>query len=212
MMTLADERMERADGDRSHRPQRCGPSTLHGMTEQPEVVAAETVETMITDEMRAVVGEVMSTSLAFPIAASDIRKWALAIYFPAIPPRVFWDEDYAATTRHGGIVAPEEFNPFAWMAREPGPGARPARFGDFEGVFGIAPPPYRAVLQSKVTARYSGVRMRPGDVIHSTDRIANYYERQGRMGLQLYTVVSVAYENQHGEWIKTLDTEFVRYR
>ena len=24
--------------------------------------------------------------------------------------------DFAATTAHGGVVAPEDFNPFAWMA------------------------------------------------------------------------------------------------
>ncbi len=51
-----------------------------------------------------------------PIRDSDIRRWALAVYWPAMPPRRFWDEAYARTTRWGGIVAPDEFNPFAWPA------------------------------------------------------------------------------------------------
>ena len=51
-----------------------------------------------------------------PIRDSDIRRWALAVYWPAMPPRRFWDEEYARTTRSGGIVAPDEFNPFAWPA------------------------------------------------------------------------------------------------
>ena len=32
------------------------------------------------------------------------------------------------------------------------------------------------------------------------------------MGLQLYTTISVDYFNQHDEWIKRLDTVFLRYR
>ena len=182
------------------------------MTTNPN--ESDEVDTMITEAMLSIVGEVMSTSTAYPIAASDIRKWAMAIYYPALPPKLFWDEDYAATTRWGGIIAPEEFNPFgaAWMAKDPPPSVRPARHGGFEGALGIDPPEYKAVLQAKVTARYGRARMRPGDVIRSTSRITSYYERQGRMGLQLYTVISAENRNQNDEWVKTLDTEFVRYR
>ena len=68
--------------------------------------------TMITDEMRALVDRTMRRATSYPIGANDIRRWAIAIYYPEVPPRLFWDEEYAATTRWGGIVAPEEFNPF----------------------------------------------------------------------------------------------------
>ena len=69
--------------------------------------------------MRSVVGrEFGMTRQSVPISLSDIRKWALAIYYPEVPPRLFWDEDYAANTSHGGIVAPEEFNPFAWFTAD----------------------------------------------------------------------------------------------
>ena len=43
---------------------------------------------------------------------------ALAVYYPDVPPRLFWDEEYARSTRHGGIVAPEDFNPFAWFTAD----------------------------------------------------------------------------------------------
>src|SRR5262245_11059144 len=75
--------------------------------------------TYINDDMRAAVGTELERRLSFPLSVSDIRQWAIAVYFPEEPPRLFWDEDYAATTRHGGIVAPEEFNPFGWMVAEP---------------------------------------------------------------------------------------------
>ena len=50
-----------------------------------------------------------------PIRDSDIRRWALAVYWPEAPPARYWDAAAAATTTAGGIVAPEEFNPFAWL-------------------------------------------------------------------------------------------------
>jgi hypothetical protein len=171
----------------------------------------------ITDELLALVGRTMATQTSFPLERSDIRRWATAIYYPKVPPRQFWDEEYAAGTVWGGIVAPEEFNPFGWMNADPPPveayvgGGRAHRWGDFELALGVAPPPYRAVLQGQVIAHYSGVRMRPGDVIRSRQYISEYFERTGRMGLQLYTTISVDFHNQHDEWIKRLDTVFIRY-
>jgi len=169
-------------------------------------------ESSITDEMRAIVGKVMATLESFPISASDIRRWAAAVYYPEVPPRLFWDEEYAARSRFGGIVAPEEFNPFAVMTKEPKPTRRVYSRGRFEQAFGVEPPPARAILQTEIRVRYSGTRMRPGDVIRSTQRIDEYFEREGRMGLQLYTTVSNEFTNQFDEQIKLLHTVYVRYR
>src|SRR5205823_1014176 len=44
----------------------------------------EGTRTMITDEMRGIVGKVMATATSFPISESDIRKWAVAVYFPEV--------------------------------------------------------------------------------------------------------------------------------
>ena len=168
--------------------------------------------TYITEEMRALVGRVMATATSFPIAASDIRRWAAAVYYPEIPPRLFWDAEYATSTPFEGIVAPEEFNPFAIMTADPPPSPRsPPRPGRFERAFGVEPPASRAVLQGAIRVRYTGIRMRPGDVIRSTQRITEYSEREGRMGLQLYTTLSTEFVNQLDQLIKTLDTVYVRY-
>ncbi len=173
--------------------------------------------TMITDEMRSLVDRPMREATSYPIGANDIRRWAIAVYYPEIPPREFWDDDYASTTPWGGIVAPEEFNPFAWASRHPPMADErvqgvPGRWGHFESVFGVEPPPYRAVLQSRVASRYSALRMRPGDVVHSVERISEYFEREGRMGLQLYTTISLDYFTDQHDWIKTRDTVFLRYQ
>src|SRR3954469_16209252 len=66
--------------------------------------------------MRSIVGVSAGGMISYPVSASDIRRWAIAVYYPEPPPRHFVDEDYARTTPFGGIVAPEEFNPFAWGA------------------------------------------------------------------------------------------------
>ncbi len=173
------------------------------------------MRTLITREMRAIVGEVLDEQTSYPIAVSDIRRWALAVYYPEIPPPELWDEDDPVTVAMGGIVAPDEFNPLAWIVKDPKPGRRPGRprlrSGAFEAALGVDPPEYRAVLQGEIRARYGDARMRPGDVIRARTSITEYFEREGRMGLQLYTTVSEELTNQDGAWVKTVDTVFVRY-
>ncbi|MGE0878288.1 MAG: MaoC family dehydratase N-terminal domain-containing protein [Acidimicrobiia bacterium] len=168
-------------------------------------------KTYITDEMRSLIGRTMYEATSFPISANEIRKWAMAIYYPEIPPRIFWDDEFAATTHYGGIVAPEEYNPFAWTSARPGMRQGGTSHGGFEAVFGMEPPPHKAVLQGEKRVTYSGVRMRPGDVIELRQFISEYFEREGRMGLMLYTTITDTYTNQRGEHIKNLDTVFVRY-
>lgn len=163
----------------------------------------------ITDEMRGIVGKVMREAVSYPIALSDIRKWAMAVYWPEPPPRQYWDEDYAA--RFGGIVAPQDFNPLAWMAARPTPDDPPISMSAFrESELGVATPDYKAILLTEIRARH-GAPMRPGDVIRCVWKITDYMEREGRMGLMLYTTLSQEFTNQRGEWVRTLDSVFARY-
>jgi len=150
-----------------------------------------------------------------PIALSDIRKWAIAIYYPEVPPRLFWDEEYAQTTSHGGIVAPEEFNPFAWFTAD-GPAMAPSFEGPIrgsgpEGAFGVAAPETNFILNGGTEATY-GVRMRPGDVISSgKTKLLEYTERHSRLGLMLFTRTETTWTNQRGEMVKTTRGTLIRY-
>jgi hypothetical protein len=169
-------------------------------------------ETYINDEMSAAIGSIERQSVSFPISASDIRKWAMAVYYPEPPPRLFWDAEYAAGTRYGGIVAPEDFNPFAWMSAN---GPRAARQGD-AGVtsreigLGIKPPPVENQLNGGVEVEF-GVRMRPGDVITSVTRLHSYTEREGRLGRMLFTTSETVWTNQNDEVVKTSRDIHIRY-
>lgn len=69
--------------------------------------------TYVTPEMHAAQGRWNDARTAPPITGTDIKRWAMATFYPEKPPRVFWDAEYAATTQWGGIVAPPDFNPFA---------------------------------------------------------------------------------------------------
>jgi N-terminal half of MaoC dehydratase len=170
-------------------------------------------DSWISHEMRTAIGGEHSDRLSMPISVSDIRKWAQAVYYPEPSPPEYWDEEYAATTPAGGIVAPEEFNPFAWMTAA-GPPAREALgqgASTTERRLGIAPPATSNMLNGGMESEYTGVRMRPGDVIRAVTILSDYSEREGRLGLMLFTTTEQRWTNQHGELIKTQRDVLIRY-
>lgn len=71
-------------------------------------------DTYITTEIREWLDVEREVAVSPPISENDIRKWAIAVYWPETPPKLYWDAEYAKTSRYGGIIAPQEFNPFAW--------------------------------------------------------------------------------------------------
>lgn len=173
----------------------------------------ENARTNISPEMQAAVGREISRKVSFPISESDIRKWAMAIYYPEEPPRLYWDAAYAGTTEFGGIVAPEEFNAFAWMAAEPKglPKAGGTVDGDYlETSLGIKGPGLKFMLNGGMEVEY-GVRMRPGDVITSVSRLHSYKERTGRLGLMLFGTTEDTWTSQNGEVVKKQRITVIRY-
>src|SRR5580765_7983225 len=101
---------------------------------------------------------------SLPITINDIQKWAIAVYWPETPPRQFWDDDFAKSTRWGGIVAPAEFNPFAWLIS----GARSV------GV-SLLLPGYASLNGATESSYFEP--MRPGDVIRSSSEILDVFQK-----------------------------------
>jgi N-terminal half of MaoC dehydratase len=56
-----------------------------------------------------------------------------------------------------------------------------------------------------------GVRMRPGDVITSVRRLSEYREREGRLGLMLFTTFEEVWTNQNGDLVKNSRFTLIRY-
>jgi len=175
-----------------------------GVPESQEVPTSH-----ISPEMTAAVGRELGRRVSFPISDSDIRKWAIAVYYPEDPPRLFWDAAYAATTIHGGIVAPEDFNPFAWMSADP-PGIRHGGYVGLEASLGVEPPKTAFMLNGGLEVTY-GVRMRPGDAITSVSTLTGYLERQGRLGLMLFSTQLDRWTNQDDELVKSTSMTLIRY-
>lgn len=165
------------------------------MTTQPE--------TLVTPGMLQAKNAWSPPVASPPIALSDIRKWAIAVYWPEQPPRIFWDEAYAQSTHWGGIITPNDFNPFAWpinpMPRVSIPDIPP--MGSGVGA--------RVMNGGQVDVYHAP--MRPGDVITTTSALVDWNERVGRLGLTIFSYTETRWTNQRGELVKTRTSTSVRY-
>jgi hypothetical protein len=161
---------------------------------------------LISAQMRAAIGGVVDWRVSFPVAASDIRRWAIAVYYPEPPP---------ARYRGDGpdLIAPEELNPFAWaVADQMVPAVAPElRDTDKpEKAIGIVGPGLTHQVNGGSEVAY-GAPIRPGDVIRSQTRLHEYRERSGRMGPMLITVFEVEWTNQDGARVKLGHDTSIRY-
>jgi hypothetical protein len=189
--------------------------------------AEGTATSLISAEMRAAAGRELGRRVSYPVSESDIRRWALAVYYPERPPRQYWAAAYASASGFGGLVAPLDFNPFAWLSAEPGfsgaGGELSGAGGELSGsgaggndpdmtekTLGIGGPGLAFQLNGGMSAHY-GVRMRPGDVITSARRLDGYSERAGRLGQMLFTTFVDEWTNQRGQLVKRAWSTLIRY-
>ena len=135
-----------------------------------------------------------------PVSEADIRKWAIAVYWPERPPPIFWDVGYAATTRWGGIIAPPDFNPFAWPVQSER--TKPASSG---------PKPRRLRGMNGGQVDTYGTPMRPGDVIVARNRLRDWEERGTRLGPTLFSYSETEWHNQHGQLVKRRVATAIQY-
>jgi hydroxyacyl-ACP dehydratase HTD2-like protein with hotdog domain len=99
---------------------------------------------------------------------------------------LYWDRDYAATTRWGSIIAPPDFNPFAW------PISRPHSTGDGRT---------RRRVNGGVQMQF-GVPMRPGDRIQARSRIEGWQPKSGCTGDLLLVDFAHEWRNQRAETVR----------
>lgn len=169
--------------------------------------------TLVTQEMIDSKDAWSEPCISWPVSVSAIRKWAQAVYWPEVPPRIYWNEEYAESTKWGGIIAPQEFNPFAWPLE--GAYGQAAALAEITGARPPAARPMSSGPGSKgmhggQTVRYH-TPIRPGDVITSTTALAGWNERETPLGLTMFVTHETRWTNQKGELVKVRRDVILRY-
>ena len=155
----------------------------------------------LDDDTIAWLGRATPPVDSLPVGANDIRRWAVAVYYPESPPMEFYDDAAAAAGPWEGLVAPRDFNPFAWMIGRPN--AQP-------WMRAIGTEPGTRVLNGG-QRRWYFAPIRPGDVITSTGCLANAYERDGKLGTMLFLISETRWTNQRGELVRIGNATTIYY-
>jgi acyl dehydratase len=138
-------------------------------------------------------GRPLAPDTAWPVGENDIRRWAIATWYPEEAPAEFLDEAAAARGPWGGLVAPRDLNPFAWTRCTP-PDTYP-------WMRGMGSEPGRRGLNGGQRNRYFAP-IRPGDAITSVVTLVDAYEKQGRLGAMMFLVDEARWTNQRGELVR----------
>ncbi|MFN0091800.1 MAG: MaoC family dehydratase N-terminal domain-containing protein [Acidimicrobiales bacterium] len=181
-------------------------------------------DTLVTQDMLDRKGVWGRERVSPPVSESDIRKWAIAVYWPNTPPPIFWDEEYAKTTRWGGIIAPPDFNPFAWPivpdraeraeAKKAKQADKAAAASDSAEAAGMVNSPKAGRGQRGMNGgqvETYGVPMRPGNLITARNRLRDWEERETRLGLTLFSYSETEWRNEEGELVKLRVSTGIRY-
>jgi hypothetical protein len=170
----------------------------------------------ISEAMRNAVGTEIGRSVSYPVGENDIRRWAIATYWPSDPPARFID----APADGSPMAAPEEFNVMstAWRAASSEMSVAPLEKPESEGFnadstenqVGIEGPGLTNMLNGGMSVEY-GVPIKVGDVVTSVRSLGEYAEREGRLGLMLFSTNVDTWTNQDGEFVKRSSMTLIRY-
>ena len=138
-------------------------------------------------------GRTLDPLRSLPVDANDIRRWAQAVYYPAPPPDDFFDLAAAATGPWGALVAPRDFNPYAWH-----PDHHPEAYPWMRGMG--TEPGSRGLNGGQRSWYFAPIR--PGDVIASEVTLIDAFEREGRLGTMMFLVDEARWTNQRGELVR----------
>jgi len=129
-----------------------------------------------------------------PIVYS-IDKGAIKFFADSLmnPDPLYWEDDYARTTKHDGIIAPPTFYGGATSLRN-------VKAGDARTVSSTnIPMPPGWVGMNAGDDFHLLTPVRPGDTLTSREKLIDAYEKEGRSGYLIFVVVEKTFTNQHGE-------------
>lgn len=157
--------------------------------------------TFLTQETIDKIGRTLPAVTAPAVGANDIARWAIATHWPERPPKRYLDASVAAAGPWGGIVAPRDFDPFAWMTNRPWAG---------DWLWGMGTEPGSRVLNGGQRNRYFEP-IRPGDVISCTRRFVDVVERETKRGPMVFFTSEFRWENQDGALVRIGEQTTIYY-
>jgi hypothetical protein len=149
-----------------------------------------------TDVDRWIGVAVGGPQLKDPITANDIRRWAQAMQNPN---RLFFDDEFAAKSAFGTIVAPQSF----CVACGDGHGAQPA-------IQGIVPGSH--MLFGGDEWWFFGPRIYAGDKFHCERALFDYRVTHTKFaGPTMFSRGDTTYKNQRGQVVAKQRSTSIRY-
>ncbi len=159
---------------------------------------AEAVQSKIdTSDLEHRVGKrVGGGELLDPCTAMDIRRWVMGMDYPN---PIHWDSEFAASSRFGGIVAPQSMA----VAMDWGDGIAPSLTGHI---------PDSHMLFGGEEWWFYGSPIRPGDQLYQERRFHDFKHVQTKFaGPSLITRGDTIHRNQHGALVAKHRGSSVRY-
>ena len=147
----------------------------------------------ITPQMKRSIG----TKLFQDFPPDEVSRWAINRFIEATTDEnpLWWVEKYAKKTRWGGIIAPPAFlhvfDPANRAFRQRPDLSHMATILPFELPF---PRTFQAFYEFQFF-----IPLRPGDLITSTAKIGDVYEREGKSGRMVFVRMENEHRNQRNE-------------
>ncbi len=150
----------------------------------------------LTDVDRRVGTLIGGGQLRDPLAASDLRRWVMAMDYPN---PVHWDPTFAEKTRFGGLIAPQSIA----VCMDYGHGVAPACVGHIPGSH---------LIFGGEEWWFYGARVRPGDRLFQERRFHDYKVTNTKFaGPTLFARGDTIHRNQHGTLVAKERSTAIRY-
>lgn len=128
----------------------------------------------------------------------EVEKGAIARFAEAVgdPNPLYWDEEYAAQSRYGSIIAPPGF--FGWPQKRE---AEPPN--DLIAlVASLAEAGYGRILDGGIEWEFFKP-IKAGDKLTAKTSIRNIMERSGKTGKAVFLFRDITYSDQNGDIVAT---------
>jgi acyl dehydratase len=131
-----------------------------------------------------------------PCSSSDIRRWVMAMDYPN---PIHWDEEFARSSRFGGLVAPQSIA----VCLDDGHGVQPACVGKIAGSH---------LIFGGEEWWFYGPRIRAGDQLFQERRFVDYKISETKFaGPTMFQRGDTLHRNQHGSPVCKERATSIRY-